>query len=234
MLTNLLLSFREGLEAALVIAIILSYLFQTGRKNMVKSVYLGTLIGILTSILGGYLSFREVQKLGETFQEIFEGLMMLVASGLIAYFIVWMGNQSGKISANIKNKINRTTNLIGLFVLSFLSVFREGMELIIFSLTKISQNASYIALGSGIGIFLAVLLTYVIFKTSLKFNLKLIFKVLGLILIYIGAEMFAEGILKIVESEEEILEIILMLAFIIPSLYFFLRNDIKKNRMIIH
>lgn len=75
------------------------------------------------------------------------------------------------------------------------------MLTLLFTLTKIDQKASSVALGSGIGIILAVVLAYIIFKSSIKFNLKLIFKILGLVLIYIGAEMFAEGILKFITIE---------------------------------
>lgn len=228
MFSSMVLSFREGLEAALVVAIILAYFHQIGKKDSVKFVYYGVFIGAVVSLIGGFIGFREAQKLGEESEKLFEGIMMLVASGLIAYFIVWMGNQSNNISVNIKNKVKSSSNSVGILVLSFLSVFREGMELTIFTFTKISEKASDVALGSTIGIILAIILTYIIFKTSVRFNLKLVFKGLGLILIYLGAEMFAEGILKFISIEEEPFEAIFMALFIIPSLYFFLKNDIQK------
>lgn len=228
MVSSLLLSFREGLEAALVVAIILTYLFQTGRKDLAKFVYYGIFLGIAVSLVGGFIGFREAKELGEEGEEIFESIMRLIASGLIAYFIVWMGTQGSNMSAELKSRVKSSTNAAGLFVLSFLSVFREGLELCIFTLTKISEKASDVALGSSIGILLAIIFTYVIFKTSIKFNLKLIFKVLGFILIYLGAEMFAEGVLKLAGLAEEPFEAILMVLFILPSLYFFFKNDIQK------
>lgn len=96
------------------------------------------------------------------------------------------------------------------------------------ALTKISENASDVALGIGVGIIFAILLTYIIFKFSVKFNLSLIFKVLGFILIYLGAEMFAEGVLGITELGKEPFEAIFMALFALPSLYFLLKNDIKN------
>lgn len=228
MFSSIILSFREGFEAALIIGIILAYLYQLGRKDAAKFVYLGAGIGVLVSLVGGYLGFREAQELGEASEKIFEGVMMLVASGLIAYFVVWLGSQSNNISSNIKNKVTSNSNVIGLLVLSFLSIFREGMELVIFTLTKVNQNAFNVAFGSGIGIIIAVLLAYIIFKTSVKFNLRLIFKILGLALIFVGAEMFAEGILKFFLVKEELIESLLMAVFAIPSLFLFLRSDIYK------
>ncbi len=228
MVSSLFLSFRESLEAALIIGIILTYLFQANRKDLTRFVYYGALLGTAVSLIGGLIGFREAQELGEEGEEIFGSIMMLLASGLIAYFIVWMSSQANSISSDIKNKINGNTTAIGLLVLSFLSVFREGMELCIFALTKISEKASDVALGSGLGLVLAILLAYIIFKSSIKFNLKLIFKILGFILIYLGAEMFAEGVLKLAKLGEEPYEDILMALFAIPSLYFFLKNDIKR------
>lgn len=229
MLSSMLLSFREGLEASLIIGIILMYLIQNGRKDLLKYVYFGAAFGIIVSLVGGFIGFKEAQGLNEEGEKIFESVMMLLASGLIFYFIVWMGNQASNISSDLKNKIGKNTNAIGLLVLSFLSVFREGMELSIFTLTKISEKASSIALGSILGILLAVALTFVIFKSSMKINLKIIFKVLGFVLIFLGAEMFSEGILKLFEMSEGPLELVFLAIYIIPSLYFFLKNSIKKS-----
>ena len=163
MVASLFLSFREGLEAALVVGIILAYLFQTDRKDLKKYVYYGAAIGLIVSIVGGFTVFSQAKELSEEGREVFENIMRLLASGLIAYFIVWVGNQSNNISADIKNKVNKNTSTIGLLVLSFLSVFREGMELSIMVLTKINDNASDVALGIGLGIILAVILAYIIF-----------------------------------------------------------------------
>lgn len=179
----------------------------------------------LISILAGFIGFNEAKELGE---EVFENIMRLLASGLIVYFIVWVGNQSKDISANIKNKVGSSTSAFGILVLSFLSVFREGMELCIMILTNITKNASNVALGIGIGLILAVTLTYIIFKSSIKFNLGLIFKILGVILIYLGAEMFAESILGFTELAEDPYEAIFIVLFAIPTLYFFFKNDVKK------
>lgn len=228
MLSSLLISFREGLEAALVVSIILTCLYQSDKKDSSKFVYYGAVIGAVVSLIGGFTAFRGVQTLSKESEELFKSIMKLVASGLITYFIVWMGNQSNNISSDIKNKVKSNSNAVGLFVLSFLSVFREGMELCIFIFTKVSENASDIALGSSIGIILAIILTYVIFKTSVRFNLKLIFKVLGLVLIYMGAGMFSEGILKFIPLGEKFFGPIFMALFIIPSLYFFMKSDIQK------
>ncbi|BCN31140.1 FTR1 family iron permease [Anaeromicropila herbilytica] len=228
MISSLFLSFREGLEAALIVGIILIYLHQSERKDLGKYVYYGAVLGLIVSIVGGFMGFREAKELGEEGEEIFENIMRLLASGLIAYFIIWVSNQSNNISTDIKQKVSNNTSAIGLIALSFLSVFREGMELCIMILTKINENSLNVATGIGLGLLFAVLLTYVIFKSSMKLNLKLIFKALGFVLIYLGAEMFAEGIIGITGFNEYPFEVIFMVIFILPSLYFFFKKDINR------
>jgi high-affinity iron transporter len=154
--------------------------------------------------------------------------MMLVSSGLIGYFVVWMSNQNRNISQSIKSSVDRASTGFGLFILAFLSVFREGIELIAFILTKVSEKASSVAAGTGIGIMLAVLLGYVLFKTSLKLNIKIVFKVLGIILIFVGAELFGEGLAKLMPAPGELLEESGAILFGGVSLIYFLKEDFKR------
>jgi len=226
MLDSLLLSLREGLEAALIIGIILSQLVRLERRDLAKFVYIGAILGFIVSAVGGLIGFTEAQEAEEASEEIFEGIMMLLSAGLIAYFILWLHRNHGSTSS-VTSKVTKNTNGIGLLVLSFLSVFREGMELVIFNLTKITESAFLVATGSIIGIVLAIVIAIVIFKTSIKLNLGLIFKVLGIVLILVGGEMFGEGLEKLFEGGE-MLETIGMIVFIVFSLSIFLKKDIQK------
>jgi high-affinity iron transporter len=226
MLDSLLLSLREGLEAALIIGIILVHLVKIDRKDLAKFVYIGALLGFIVSAIGGIIGFTEAQETEEVGEEIFEGIMMLLSAGLIAYFILWL-HKNNDSSKSVTNKINKNTSAIGLLVLSFISVFREGMELVIFNLTKITESALTVAFGSLFGILAAIVIAIVIFKTSVKLNLGFIFKSLGILLIYIGGEMFGEGLVKLFDGGEP-LEITAMVTFIIVGLIIFLQKDIRK------
>lgn len=228
MLSSLLLSFREGLEAALIIGILLAQLVKIDRKELSKYVLLGALSGLIVSALGGYISFNALQGMEEANMELFEGWMRLLAAGLIAYFILWL-HKSNNVSHHIQSKVENNSSIIGLFILSFLSVFREGLELVIFNLTQINEHASTIAIGSIMGAIIAIILAYAIFKTSVKLNLSYIFKILGLVLIFLGGEMFAEGLVKVINGGGEALEIGALLLFILPSLYIFFKRDIQKK-----
>ena len=229
MLSSLFLSFREGLEAALIIGIILAQLTKTNRKDLSSAVYIGAVAGLAVSLIGGFIGFNESKELEEASEEIFEGIMMFVASGLIAYFILWL-HRNNNVSKVVKDQMNKKTSAIGLFVLAFLSVFREGVELVIFNLTQVRNDALSVTTGSIIGIILAVIVTIVLFKTTVKFNLSIVFKALGVILIFLGGEMFAEGLEKMFGGGE-VLEIIGLLVFILLSLIILLKDDISRLRV---
>ncbi|TCP19498.1 high-affinity iron transporter [Scopulibacillus darangshiensis] len=225
MFDSLFLSLREGLEAALIIGIILAHLVRIERKDLMKVVYIGAILGFIVCAVVGVIGFNEAQGAEEGSEEIFEGIMMLLSAGLIAYFILWLHRNQNNTSS-VTGKINKNTSAVSLLVLSFLSVFREGTELVIFNLTKITENAAMVALGSVIGILLAIIIAAVIFKASIKLNLKLIFKFLGIVLIFVGGEMFGEGLVKLFEGGEA-LEMTGMITFIVLSLIVFLKQDIQ-------
>lgn len=231
MLSSLLLSFREGLEAALVVGIILVQLSKMNRKNLTSTVYAGALVGFIVSCIVGFFGFQGAQRFDGEGTEIFEGIMMLLAASMIAYFILWL-HRSNQQGADIRSQVSKKSDRYGLFIITFVSVFREGLELVIFNLTQITNGASSIALGSVIGIVLAIAVASIIFKSSIKFNLGIIFKVLGIILILIGGELFGEGLIKLWQAGGELVEKIGMIAFIVPALYIFLKPDIQKWRKV--
>jgi high-affinity iron transporter len=231
MLTTLLLSFRESLEAALVVGIILAQLSKTQQIKQFHYVIYGTILGVFVSLAGGIASFAWAKHLNEATTEVFAAAVKFLAAGLIAYFIIWIGSQNKNFSAGIKEEITLNSSIIGLFILSFLSVFREGLELTVFILTKINEKATNVAWGSGFGIILAVLITFVIFKTAVNLNLRLIFKILGLVLIYFGAEMFAEGLADLLSIHSNSLEVILKFVYGLPALVFFLKDSLPRKKL---
>jgi len=112
MLDSLLLSLREGLEAALIIGIILSQLVRLERRDLAKFVYIGAILGFIVSAVGGLIGFTEAQEAEEASEEIFEGIMMLLSAGLIAYFILWLHRNHGSTSS-VTSKVTKTRMALG-------------------------------------------------------------------------------------------------------------------------
>ncbi|MCD7035265.1 FTR1 family protein [Metabacillus sp. GX 13764] len=229
MLSSFILALREGLEAALIIGIILIHTTKINRRDLRASVYLGVVAGLFISVIGGFIGFSGAEEMEGAAEEIFEGITMLIAAGLIAYFILWL-HRHKDLSASVTSKVSSNSSKISLFILSFLSVFREGLELMIFNLTQISHSAGSLVIGNLLGILLAVLIAAAIFKAAVKLNLSLVFKLLGIVLIFLGAEMFGEGLEKLFEGGGELLEKAGFVLFILPALYVFLKDDVRKLR----
>ncbi|EKD93306.1 MAG: hypothetical protein ACD_28C00181G0008 [uncultured bacterium] len=198
-----LITFRETLEAALVIGIILAYLNQIKvGPSYRKSVYWGIGGGILFAL--GLATLFETQLGGfeGRNEELFEGVTMLIAAALITWMIVWMHRQKS-ISKELRDKVQTHVDKerpIGIFLLTLLSVGREGIETVLF------LNASRFAGEQGqwisgiLGILLAIALGYTLFATTKKIPLKQFFTVSGLLLLLFAAGLIAHGTHELQEA----------------------------------
>lgn len=221
----LLISFRESFEAWLIVGIIITFLKTSGRGSLVKPAYLGAIFGIAISLFLGVTIFSEASTLGEENREIFEAIMMLLAAGLVGYFIVWMSHQNRSVTAHIKTQVEKRTTWIEIFLLSLLSVVREGVELTVFILTKVGAAPSKIIFIAACGLVVSLLAAYFIFLAASHYLLKYIFKLLGIMLIFLGAEMFSEGLLEFLPMSGEEWEVVFSLIFALPAFYIFFKND---------
>jgi len=227
MTSSLILTFRESLEAALIVGIILTSLTQQNKQSLKSYVIGGALIGLAVSVIGGVYLYITAKGLDEATFTIVEGVMMLSASALIAYFVIWLSNQNQDMGASISANVAKSSTGIGLAILAFLGIFREGLELVIFTLANLSANATDVAAGTLIGVMLAALTGWLIFRSSVKLNLNWIFKGLGLVLIYLGAQQLTEGLVKLIPTVESF-ETIILIAYIGIALFVYLKQDLRR------
>jgi len=202
-LASFLITYRETLEASLVIGVMLAYLYRTNNRQHNKYVYWGTVSAVFVSVISALL----FQKLAGGFtgiaEEIFEGITMLVAAVLISFMILWMLNQK-HIKQNIEHKVLKELqkkHLFGLFTISFISVLREGVETVIF-LGAISFSASQIQhlVGASLGILIAIVFGFFLFYSAKKINLRAFFKITSFFLILLAAGLAAHGIHEFQEA----------------------------------
>ncbi|NJD01919.1 MAG: iron permease, partial [Ruminiclostridium sp.] len=135
MFSSLLITLREGLEAALIIGIILGYLSKVNQKQLYKHIFIGTGLGIIASILAAILFERFAGGFEGKAEQIFEGIVMLVAVIILTTMVLWMNKQSRIIGSDIRGKIDAAvgkSQAWGLISLAFVSVFREGIEVVLF------------------------------------------------------------------------------------------------------
>ena len=211
MIAEFIITFREALEAGLIVGIVLAYLERTKNTGFNKHVYLGILSGIVGSIIVAALFQNIMGGFEGKAEELFEGTLMLFAAVMITWMILWMLKQK-HIREEIESKVElelSEKHALGLMLFTFISVLREGVETVIFlGAVAISAGAASL-LGAIGGIVAAVILVFLLFETVIKVNIKLFFNVTSVILILFAAGIFAHGVHEyqeagILEEQQEL------------------------------
>lgn len=205
MLPTYLLSLREGLEAALIIGIVLGAVNKIRRNDLVPAAWLGTLSAVGVSILTAIILTTFGMSLEGKAEEIFEGITMLLAAGILTWMIFWMGRQARFLKGEIEGEVNKAAASTGkraVFWVAFVAVVREGIELAIFVTAAFfagdpgdtSTNIIQTLAGTILGLGTAALLGWTIFATTVRLDLRRFFQVTGILLILFAAGLVAHGV----------------------------------------
>ena len=198
MLASFLLSLREGIEAALIIGIVLGALRKMHRIELAPAVWYGTISAVLVSLISGVVLTAFGLSLEGAAEQIFEGVTMLLAAGVLTWMIFWMSRQARNIKGELENGVHKAAfggGKRGLFALAFLAVVREGIELALFltAATFTSDTVTTI-FGALLGLGLAALLGWGLFASTLRLNLRRFFQATGFLLILFAAGLVAHGV----------------------------------------
>lgn len=202
MIAELLIAFRESLEAALVVGIILAYLEKTGNTAYNRHVFLGVAAGILASVAAAALIQSAMGEFKGPAENLFEGSLMLTAAVLMGWMIIWMmnqGNVRAQIEAGVSEKISKG-KVFGLALFTFLSVFREGVETVIFISATVAQSSANSLLGIILGFSAALTLAFLIFQTAVRVDLKRFFTATSIVLAVFAAGIFAHAVHEFQEA----------------------------------
>ena len=205
MLSAFLITLREGLEAALVIGIILAYLNRTGNRASFRSVWTGVALAVVTSLAAGTVIYFVAGELTGRAEEIFEGIAMFLAVGVLTWMILWMAKRSANIRRHLQAQVDSavtTGSALGLVLLTFVVVVREGVEtaLFLFATTRIEESAALSTIGALLGLVLAVGIGYGIYRGATRLNLRAFFNVTSVLLIVFAAGLLAHGIHEFQEA----------------------------------
>lgn len=203
MLPTYLLALREGLEAALIVGIVLGALRQMRRTDLRLAVWGGVLSAVLVSLVAAVVLTSLGLSLEDPAEAIFEGFTMLLAMAVLTWMIFWMNSQSRQLKSELEADV-RQAALVGgqrgLFMLAFLAVVREGIELALFlTAATFASDAIQTLTGTLLGLFTAILLGWSLFATSVKLDLRRFFQVTGFLLILFAAGMATHGVSELVE-----------------------------------
>jgi high-affinity iron transporter len=198
MLPSYLLSLREGIEAALIIGIVLGALRQMRRMDLSSAVWIGVISASALSVLAGVL----LTTLGLGFEgqaeQIFEGITMLLAAAVLTWMIFWMSRQARNIKGELESGVHKAAfegGKRGLFALAFLAVLREGIELALFLVASVfASDVQGTLIGAFLGLGTAILLGWSLFATTARLDLRRFFQVTGFLLILFAAGLVAHGV----------------------------------------
>ncbi len=201
MIETALITFREGLEAFLIIAITLAYLSKTGRKDLMKAVYWGLAAAILISATTGW----HIAELAE--DPIMEGALAITAGVFVASLTYMMMKSAKNIKKKISETLDKTTAKtgfkagLGIFSFTVIMVSREGMEtaMMLGSLAS-AVNSSEMLLGALLGFSCVGIIGYLWFSQSARINLGLFMQVTGIFLILFCAHLFLYGFHELTEA----------------------------------
>ncbi len=207
MIPTFVIFLREGLEASMIVAILLAYLDQIQQRKHFRDVYLGVLVATVLVLGGGFAAYYLIQRYeGSTVQTVFETVTYLLAAVFLTFMTYWMQAHSRTMSAELRRRSDAALNgrtRWGLGVLSFQAVGREGLETTVFTLAIIFASSnqagtpvhgSGVLLGAVLGLAVAVAIAFAIFKMGRRLNLGKFFRIVGVILMLFAAGLLADAV----------------------------------------
>ncbi|MEM2131533.1 MAG: FTR1 family protein [Candidatus Woesearchaeota archaeon] len=205
-MSSFIITFRETLEASLILGIVLAFLKKTKNQKYNNILYLAVALSLFFSFLFALVFLKIYGSFSGKAEKIFEGITMIIGSFLLTTMILWIFKHRN-IKSEIQNKVAENLskeNILGLFFLVFFSILREGIETIIFlfaaSFLSESFFISYNLLSAILGIITALFIGYLIYNASLKLNIKLFFNITSIILVFFAAGLLAHGIHELEEA----------------------------------
>ena len=199
-----LVTTREGLEASLIVGIVLAYLAKTDNRQHFRTIWAGTAAAVLVSALTGAALFFTVGALEGRAEQIFEGVAMLSAVAVLTWMIFWMRKQAMGIKRDLETRVQGAIaagSAVGLASVVFFAVVREGWETALF-LFAISESSTPLStsVGAVIGLVVSISLGVVLYMGSRRLNLRQFFTVTGVLLIVFAAGLLAHGIHEFQEA----------------------------------
>jgi high-affinity iron transporter len=206
--TGFLTGLREGVEAALIVAIILAYLVRSGNGAHVGKVWLGAGLAIVVSVVVGAVIFATVRSFAEPYEQIFEGVAMLVAAAVVTWMLFWMRRTAANLRGELHARIDRAVTesaVLGLAVLAFTAVIREGIETSLFlvgQMTSAESGAMSTLVGALLGLAAAVVVGWIFYTGSRRINLRTFFTWTGVALVFIAAGLLSHAVHELIEVGE--------------------------------
>ncbi len=203
--SGLLTGLREGVEAALIVSIILAYLARTGNRRHFGRILAGTAAAVALSLAAGTALFLTIGELGTPYEQLFEAGTMLVAAAVVTWMLFWMRRQSASVRSELHaavDKVLTESGALGLALLAFTAVIREGLETALFLVGQAASadaGAGSVLLGASLGVAIAVVLGVGFYRGARLIDLRTFFRWTGIALIFIAAGLLSRAMHELIE-----------------------------------
>lgn len=201
----LLITFREALEAALIVGILTAYLRKIGRRDLNKYIVIGVIAAVIISIIIGGLAVYVYGGLSGVSEKLFEGFTSILATIVLTFMIFWMAKNANRIRGDLEEKIQTSVSrgyVYGISLLAFVAVVREGFETVIFLTAYATQDFSATLLGLIIGVSLVLGISFLMMNGIYRLDLQKFFKYTSVILLIFAAGLFGYGVHELIEAAE--------------------------------
>jgi high-affinity iron transporter len=209
--SGLLTGLREGVEAALIIAIVCAYLARTGNTRHFGKVWAGIAAAAFVSVVLGAAIFLTLGELEAPYEQLFEAAAMLLAAGVVTWMLFWMRRQAASVRGDLQRAVDRALSegtAWGLAVLAFTAVIREGIESSLFLTGQAAAaaggsagdaGARSVLAGAVVGLAAAAALGYGFYRGSRVLNLGRFFRWTAVLLVFIAAGLVSQAVHELVE-----------------------------------
>jgi high-affinity iron transporter len=202
---SLLITFREALEAALIVTIMITYLRKIGKQELNKYSYLGAGVAVIASLFVGVAVQTFYGGLGNVEEQLFEGVASITAVIILTSMIFWMTKHSKEIKGDLEGKIDQAitqSEVYSIAGLSFVAVAREGLETVLFLTATFVQDQFGTIVGAVFGIIIVLVLSVLLMKGTVNLEISSFFKVTSILLLIFGAGLAGYGVHELIEAGE--------------------------------
>ena len=204
MIANALIGLREGLEASLIVSILVAYLVRTGRRDALPAVWAGVAAAVVLSLSAGALLTWTAASLSFEAQELLGGTLSIVAVGFVTWMVFWMKRTARGLKGELEGKAQAALGIGGsaLAVVAFLAVAREGLEtaLFLWAAAQAAGSGTTPIVGATLGLATAVGLAYLLYARAVRLDLGKFFFVTGAMLIVVAAGVLSYGVHDLQEA----------------------------------
>jgi high-affinity iron transporter len=203
--SSALIGLREGLEATLVVSILIAFLVKTDRRDHLKWVWTGVGAALAICVATGTIVAYTIGELQFEHQEIAGGSLSIIAVAFVTWMIFWMRSTARTISTELRGRLTHALELgpVAVVVMALLAVGREGLETMAFFYANVRTAESGVTqplIGFVVGIAAAVILGWLIYRGALRFNLGKFFQITGVLLVFVAAGILAYGMHDLQEA----------------------------------